>query len=455
MTTKTVHLKDLTFLNIFKTWWPLALGWMLMSFEQPIMSAVMAHLPDPTIHLAAYSGVVFPIALIVEAPIIMLLAASTALSKDRASYQRLWNFMMITSGILTVAHVLIAFTPVYYFIAVDLLGAPAEIIEPAKLGLMVMTPWTWAIAYRRFHQGILIRYGYSRAVGSSSAVRLAGIALFLFIGVKIGGLPGLVVGTMAQSASVVVEAIYMGLRARRVVKHELFLEEAQEPLEWKTFAKFYVPLALTSFISLLWQPIGSAALSRMPNPIESLAVWAVISGFLMISRSPGMAYNETTVALLDRPGAFMKLKRFTLMLAIGATILHLTVTGLPLARGWFAGVANLSPELVTMALTSLWLMLPLASFSVVQNWFQGIIVNSKSTRAIPESVMVFLVSVSIFSVLGIAWSGTRGVYITSVAYLLALGLQISWLWYRSRAPRRNLVHRVSGDGAAKSAVEAG
>ena len=43
-----------------------------MSIELPLVSAVMARLSDPTIHLAAYGGVVFPIALVIEAPIIML-----------------------------------------------------------------------------------------------------------------------------------------------------------------------------------------------------------------------------------------------------------------------------------------------------------------------------------------------------------------------------------------------
>ena len=79
--------------KIFNTWWPLAMSWLLMALELPALSAVIARLEDPEIHLAAYGGVVFPIALIIEAPVIMLLAASTALSKDWASYSLLRNYM--------------------------------------------------------------------------------------------------------------------------------------------------------------------------------------------------------------------------------------------------------------------------------------------------------------------------------------------------------------------------
>ena len=44
----------------------------------------MARLPQSTVSLAAYGGVVFPVALLVESPILMLLTASTALARDLA-----------------------------------------------------------------------------------------------------------------------------------------------------------------------------------------------------------------------------------------------------------------------------------------------------------------------------------------------------------------------------------
>lgn len=53
-----------------------------MSMELPAINTIVAHLTNPEINLAAYGGFVFPIALTKEAPIIMLMAASTALSRD-------------------------------------------------------------------------------------------------------------------------------------------------------------------------------------------------------------------------------------------------------------------------------------------------------------------------------------------------------------------------------------
>ena len=92
----------------------------------------MARLIDPEISLAAYGGVVFPISLLIEAPIIMLLAASTALSKNWASYKQLRTFMLQLTIPLTALHMLVAFTPLYDFIITQVLAVPEKIIEPDR-----------------------------------------------------------------------------------------------------------------------------------------------------------------------------------------------------------------------------------------------------------------------------------------------------------------------------------
>ena len=154
--------------SIFQTWWPLATSWLLMSIELPLVSAVLARLAEPRISLAAYGGVVFPISLLIESPIIMLLAASTTLSRDWASYLLVRRFMVGAALALTAIHAAVAFTPLFDLVVGRWIGAPAEIQPAARIGLQIMTPWTASIAYRRFHHGVLIRFGHSRAVGSGT-----------------------------------------------------------------------------------------------------------------------------------------------------------------------------------------------------------------------------------------------------------------------------------------------
>lgn len=428
--------------RIFRTWWPLAASWLLMGAELPALSAIVARLPNPEINLAAYGGIVFPIALIIESPIIMLLAASTALSKDWSSYRKLYRFMMVSGAALTALHILIAFTPLYYVVAVRILGAPPVIVEPGRIGLMIMTPWTWSIAYRRFNQGVLIRFGHSKAVGLGTLVRLSADLIVLFTGYLIGTIPGIVVATSAVSAGVISEAIYAGIVVKPVLRRQVRPAPAVEPrLTLRSFLDFYIPLAMMQLLFLLVQPIGSAAMSRMPLAIPSLAVWPVLSGLTFMLRSLGVAYNEVVVALLDEPLSWQSLRRFTLLLLVSTTALHLLITATPLSRAWFEGLSGLSPGLVSLAIVGMWIALPLPGLNVLQSWFQGIILHGRRTRGITESVAIFLVTCSAILWVGVSRVQVTGLYVAMAAFVAANVSQTTWLWVRSRSAERQVAER--------------
>lgn len=420
--------------KVARTWWPLAASWLLMGAELPALSAVVARLPDARINLAAYGGIVFPLALIVESPIIMLLAASTALSKDTASYRKIWKFMMVAGAALTALHILIAWTPLYYAFVRGVLGSPEEIIEPARIGLKIMLPWTWTIAYRRFNQGVMIRFGHSRSVGAGTVVRLTAGLTVLFIGLAIGTLPGIVVATSAVAAGVTSEAIFAGRVVRPVLRDELAAAPVVEPpLTYNAFFAFYIPLMLTALLSLIATPLGSAALGRMPDPISSLAVWPVVTGLVFMVRGLGIAFNEVVVALLDEPGAYAPLRRFAIILIAGTTGILLLLAATPLSRLWFEVVSALPPDLSALASAAIWIALPLPALSALQSWFQGQILHSRRTRGITEAVIIFLVVDAGILIGGIVWGGAIGLYVGLVAMVASMAAQTAWLGVRARA----------------------
>ena len=433
---------------ILKTWWPLAASWMLMAVELPLVSAVVARLPLPQISLAAWGGVIFPVALIIESPIIMLLAASTALCRDRQSFLLVRRFTLWTGLALSGLHALVAFTPLYDVVVGGLIGPPPEVLEPARLGLQLMTPWTVSIAYRRFHQGVLIRFGHSDAVGVGTGVRLTTDALVLGGGWLYGQAPGIVVAGLAVVLGVVCEAIYAGWRARLVVRDELMPSPAQDqPLTLSGFLRFYFPLALTSLLTLLIQPMGSAALSRMPRVLESLAVWPVVSGLVFMSRSLGVAYNEVVVALLDRPRSYRALRRFTAGLAVATSLALLVVATTPLSRFWFELLSGLPPALAELGSQALLFALPMPGLVVLHSWFQGTLVNRRATRGVTEAVALALVASTAVLVYGVATQPTAGLLIVWLGFDLGALVQVLWLWHRSRGSMQAMRHEEDGSAA--------
>jgi len=430
----------LSYWEIVRTWWPLAASWLLMALEGPAVTAIIARLADPEVHLAAYGGLVLPLAFLVEAPIIMLLSASTALSKDWASYQKIRRFMHVLGGGLTVLHFLVAFTPLYDVFATGLMGVPPEILEPGRIGLQIVLPWTWSIAYRRFNQGVLIRAGHSLAVGLGTLIRLAVDGAVLAIGYFLGSVPGIVVASAAIVTGVVAEAVYAGIRVRPVLRDMIRPAVAVDPaLTLRAFLRFYIPLSLTSLINLISRPIVSGSLSRMPRAIDSLAVWSVVTSLVFLVRSFGVGYNETVISLVDRPEALRKLRRFSFVLAGATTLLLLLFAATPLAGFWFGQMTGLSAPLAELARQSVWLALILPALSVTQSLSQGILLHSRRTRALTEAVILFLVVDVGLLAIGVAWGKATGLFVGVAALSLGELLRNVWLNLRSRPARKALL----------------
>jgi len=425
--------------QVFTTWWPLAASWLLMGLELPAVAATMARLPEPRVSLAAYGGVVFPLALLIESPIVMLLAASTAVARDWTSYRVVRRFMLTTSLALTALHALIAFTPLYDLVVAGLLGVPDEIRDPARVGLQIMLPWTFSIAYRRTQQGVLIRNGHSRAVGIGTGIRLAATALVLVVGMIAGHLPGIVIGTLAVAAGVASEAVYAAVRVHSVLHNQVRpAPSVDPPLTMARFVKFYLPLSVTPLIVFLAMPMSSAAMSRMARPLDSLAAWPVVSGLIFTLRSSGFALNEVVVALLDRPGAATALRRFAQMLAAVTTGLLLLVAITPLSGLWFGRISALAPDLEALARSGLWVGITLPALTVLQNLYQGVVVHSHRTRGVTEAVLIYLLTSAAVLGAGVRWVSFPGLYVALASMVVGSVLMVAWLRLRAAPELRAL-----------------
>ncbi len=426
----------LTTSHILSTWWPLAASWLIMTAEIPLLAAVAARKADPAINLAAW-GVVFPLALILASPVTMLLAASTTLSKDEASYRKLRKYMLALAGVLTTIHALLAFTPLFYRLVEDVIGVPPQVVEPARLGFQIMLPWAAALAYRRFNYGVLIRFEHTRAVTLGAIIRLVCDVVAMLVLFYAFDLPGIAVAAGTIVVGVISEAIYAKIRVRPVLRDELSIaQRVAQPLTLRSFSSFYIPLVMTSLLAILVQPIGSAALSRMPDPLASLAVWPVVYGVLIVMMSAGLAFTEVTVVLLDQPGSVQPLQRFAVKLALTVVGLLLIMNITPLAQIWFGSVVGLPPELIPAARAGLWIGLLAPGLTVLESWFSGVLLHSRKTRGITEAMILGLTVLTSVLALGIASHAMNGVNVVALAMVCGALARVSWLWLRTRPARR-------------------
>jgi hypothetical protein len=414
----------LTYGRIFRLWIPLAATWLMMSIEGPFLAAVIARLPDPIFNLAAY-GVAFSFATIAEAPIIMILSASTALVKDLDSYRRLRNFSFALNLGVTVV-ILVGLLPaIFDWIAKDLIGLPGSVAELTHRALLLLTPWPAAIGYRRFYQGILIRQNLTRRVAMGTVIRVIGMsggAILLF---RYFELPGALVGAGALSLGVVLEAVGTRLLAWGVRERieNASAEPAGDALTLRRIADFYVPLALTSVIALGVQPTMIFFLGGSHRALDSLAVLPVITSLTFLFRSIGLSYQEAAIALLDGTREnFRRVSTFAVGVGLAATAGLGLIAFTPLVHVWFRDVSGLSPELSLFAVLPLRIFSSIPFFSMQLAYQRAILVFGRATRSITLSTMIEVATIVLVLYLTIhvlEWVGVVAAVVSMLAGRIA------------------------------------
>ena len=382
--------------RLTRFWLPLQATWLMMAVEGPFLAAIIARLPDPKFNLAAY-GVAFAFAIIVEAPVIMMLSAATALVDARPGYRALRRYAHALNAAITVIMLVLLATGAMDWLLRGPLHLDPTVADLTARALWILLPWPAAIGYRRFYQGILIRAGLTRRVAWGTVLRLISMSAAALIA-RTAGLPGALTGAVALSAGVCTEAVASRLMAWRTVRE---LPDTAPPpagadaargghgaadLSWRGLTAFYWPLALTSTISLAVHPLVTFFMGRAAAPLESLAVLPVINALVFLFRTPGLSYQETAIAMLGHgPQNLQPVLRFAGLLGIAASLGLTLVAWTPLARWWFEGVSGLTPELAAFARGPAQILAVMPLLSVALNLERALLVHGRRTAPVTSA----------------------------------------------------------------------
>ena len=416
-----MHDQPLTQGRIFRFWLPLAATWLMMAVEGPFLAAVIARLAEPTYNLAAY-GVAFSLALVIEAPVIMIMSAATALARNRLSYIRLRNFTHALNFAMTLVMALALLPPVFSWVAQDVMGLPDDVAYRTHIALLILLPWPGTIGIRRFYQGVLIRHGLTRRVAYGTVVRLVTMTATAALLVRDGRLEGAWVGAAALSAGVTLEAIASRLMVHGTI-HRLLHTEAEGPgsvMSYSQLTRFYYPLALTTLLSLGIHPVVTFFVGNSRASLESLAVLPVIGSLVFIFRSLGLAYQEVVIALIgtDHQG-YPALRRFAYLLAIAVAAGLCLIAWTPLAGVWFRVISGLPEELARFALTPTRTLAIIPGLTALLSFQRAIMVVRNTTNGITWATIIEVVGV--VAVLWIAISRFDAIGAVAAAAALLLG----------------------------------
>ena len=411
---------DLTQARIFRFWLPLAATWLMMAFEGPFLAAIIARLGEPVFNLAAY-GVAYSLALVVEAPVIMLMSAATALARNRASYLRLRNFTYAINAAVTIAMVVTLLPPIFTKLAQELIGLPPEVASRTHVALLILLPWPATIGFRRLYQGVLIRHGLTRRVAYGTVARLATMFSTAFLLARVTEAEGAWVGAAALTMGVSCEAIASRMMAAGSIRSLLKTqgEAAGAASGYAALSRFYFPLALTTLLSLGIHPVVTFFVGNSRASLESLAVLPVVSALVFIFRSLGLAYQEVVIALMGDDGKnYRALRHFGLMLSLAVVGGLSLIAWTPISHFWFQTVSGLTEELTLFALTPTRILAVIPGLTALLCFQRAILVVRGTTNAITLATIIEVVGVIVVLWLAISQFDAIGAVAAAAALLI-------------------------------------
>lgn len=416
-------------------WLPLAASIMMMVLEPSIINIALGRTADPELALAAY-GVAFSLALMVEAPIIMLLDASVARSTDRDAFSVMRKFTLMLGLAVLALGLLISLSPLYGLIVVDLMNIPPDVAARARPTMQILSFWPLPIAWRRAHQGVLIRAGRTEMITVATGVRLASLAGALYVGLLLVPARGAVVAGLAMDVSVTVEAVLITWATGSILRSDGYQPVSAQgeglELTMGSLWRFYRPLAVTSILRQVTRPVLNAGIAAAEMARASLAAWPVGWGFAILVAGPAWSLQQFTTALAMDEAAYRRVRGFSLSVSAIFSLLLGVVAFTPLYGVVMGGIYNLSPALQELARPAMQVMALYPLLMGAQALLRGVLIRCGSTGTVRSAMAVNVLTLTLTVAAGVLLSDLTGVMVAALAVLVGGLAELAWLYWKGR-----------------------
>jgi len=196
-------------------------------------------------------------------------------------------------------------------------------------------------------------------------------------------------------------------------------EMIAEKLSYSEIIKFYLPLALTSLLTLGVQPFVTFFIGSSPMALESLAVMPVVTSFVFIFRGLGLSYQEVVIALINNQKEnYLSLKKFAFQLAAVLAGVLIIIAFTPLADIWLRNISGLEKSLADFSRLPLMIMAIFPAFTVWISFQRAIIVFGKLTSSITIGTAIeFIVIISVLMLM-IKYFSAVGAVAATTAFVI-------------------------------------
>jgi progressive ankylosis protein len=422
---------QMTLVQLWREFLPLSLSDVTMALGDPLMNTTLAHLPDARMNLAGV-GIARSLAVFFESPIIMILHASNALASSQASRSALWRFVLLSGGVLSLALTIMGLPFVFDIIGNRLLGIPEALSPTVKQVLILVGLWPFAIAWRRYFQGLLIHHGQSKAVAQASLWRLSTVASIFCVG-YLSQTTGAVLAGLALILGVIVEAIAVTVAANHydVLKAPTVATSQSLPTNIPTVFKFYWPLANSMLVVWGGRALLLSIIARSVDSALALAAWPVAWGLILVIANSTRMVQQIVIKYRGKTSD-QQLLKFALTAGGLCSLVLLFMSTTPMGYQVLQSFIGDDPELANRIKPVLLLCSLIPLMVAVQNATQGFLVSEGRTGRV--NLSTWLGTGTLLATAGI---GVRmelaGATAAAIAMLAAMTIEVGCLLWQRRS----------------------
>ena len=223
------------------------------------------------------------------------------------------------------------------------------------------------------------------------------------------------------------------------------------PLTLNRFVRFYAPLAATSLLLTVTNPLLTSAMSRSVNPAIALAGFGVAFSLCGVLYSPLLVAQQVAATRLLNGHRFGHIQTFWLRLGVLFTLLAAAVAFTPLGGWVFGGVMGVSGDIFDEARGAMAILTPVPLLTAVRAVHQGRLVAGHRVDPIAYATGVRTGVLALVAVvLTVLTPG--GSWVGATAFTLGLLVE-TILVVGARAGAGGAYHPVAAEGVEPSATE--
>ena len=217
------------------------------------------------------------------------------------------------------------------------------------------------------------------------------------------------------------------------------------------FARFYAPLAATSLLLTVTNPLLMSAMSRSVNPAIALAGFGVAFSLCGVLYSPVLVGQQVAATKLLSGHRFRPIQSFWLRIGVFASLVAFAVAFTPLGEWVFGGVMGVSGDIFDEARTAIALLAPVPLLTAVRAVHQGRLVAEHRTNPIAFATGARTAILGLVAVV-LTVSTRGGAWVGATAFTMSLLVE-TLLVVGARASADGTYHPVAAEGVEPGATD--